>query len=51
MEEHIEQLNKAAREFIAALRKFQDNTDSFNKGDEEQFDDFVQAVIDKGCGI
>jgi hypothetical protein len=51
MEEHINKLNKAAREFIAALRQFQDNTGSFNKGDEEQFDDFVQAVIDKGCGI
>jgi hypothetical protein len=51
MEDRINKLNKAAREFIAALRQFQNDTDSFDKGDEEQFDDFVQAVIDKGCGI
>jgi methionyl-tRNA synthetase len=47
MEEHINKLNKAAREFIAALRQFQNDTDSFNRGDEEQFDDFVQEIIDK----
>lgn len=46
MEEHVEKLNKAAREFIKALREFDDAVEVDSEFTEEQFDQLVQDVID-----